>query len=102
MLRDRRDGGVIGDQAAGAEVRSGCAEILVLRLVAPLHDGLRVEVRARRVVAGLVDRQTLGQLLERVHVPGDFLAVEDVRVTVRVRRVLETGLVEHVAMVEQH
>ena len=95
-------GAVIGQQAAGTEVRADRAQILVLRLVAPLGHVLGIEVGAVGIIAVHVDREPTRQLGQRVHVPLDLLAVEHVRITIRVRRVLEAGLVEHVAVVVEH
>ena len=41
-----------GEQRAGAVIRAESAQIVALRLEAPLRDALRIEVRGRRVVAG--------------------------------------------------
>ena len=93
---------IVGDQAAGTPVGALRSHVLVLGLVSPLHDRLRVEVGRCGVVAVLVDRQPQRELTQRLEVPGPLLAVEDIRIAIRVRRILEIRLIEHVALVVQH
>ena len=68
-VRDLRGLAVGRHERAGTEVRAGLAQVVALRLEAPLDDLLGVEPGLGRVLAVLVDGQELGDLADGVVVP---------------------------------
>ena len=97
------DGLAVGrHELAGLPVGADLAQVVALRLEAPLDDVLGVEPGLGRVLAVLVDGQDLGDLADGVVVPRHGRAVGHLvcRVPV-VGRLVETGLLEQARLVEQ-
>ena len=89
-------------EGPGPEVGAHAAQVVALRLEAPLDDVLGVEARLGGVLAVLVDGQDLRDLADGVVVPVDLGAVGHlVLLAVRVRRLGEARLVEQALGVEQ-
>src|SRR5919109_4634106 len=89
-------------EATGLPVGTDLAEVVTLRLPAPLDDIVGVEAILRGVLAVLVDGEDLRDLAHRVVVPRPIRAVgHRVLAVPLVRRLLETGLLEQARLVEE-
>ena len=96
---DRHSLVVVGHELARTEVGAHASQVVALRLEAVLHDVLGIEACLRRVLTAGVDGQHHGDLADRVVVPVDHGPVRHlVLVAVLLRRIVQSGLVEHVLL----